>query len=202
MNKVPRFWPNPWNTPKGDPDVGYRNETGSIPANSYIDNYWLNNTTYVVWQVPSTLAEFGPLDRVLYRGVWQSTVLDLEPQFKGAMGPDPSAQGVRAGANMAIKINYTEITTQFRVFSCEYANLFDPALRVLDRVENFQDVTVDFCDPQINDTGSSIILTFRPVAATRYWRVSLTFDILEDYSGAEPPPVEDLPQIALVATSY
>ncbi len=196
------MWPPPWDQPKPDPNVPYQNATNSVPRNSYNDNYWLQRTNYIVWQDPEDFLPtyFGPLDRCVYRGIWQSTILDLQPQYEGNMGPDANAQGVRQGSTMAIQVSYSEINLPFRVLSTEFCNVFDPSARTMVRVENAQDVTVDFFDAQVNALGSTIILTFRPPEAVRYWRVALAFDVLTDFSGDPPPPINELPIISIAAT--
>jgi hypothetical protein len=200
------LWPPAWQMQKPNMELPYENRTGSVPADSYQRAFWASSDCEVVWLDPLAYSEFyGPLDRVVgggFRGLWRSTILDFRPDLRGAMSAPPIATPIRGAGyglaiELAIKVNYSEVTIPFRVFALEYAALTDPTQ--MQRVANVQDVTTDFYDAQVNGDGSTVILTFRPTTSTRYWRTALIFDALTDLGPVDPLT---LPRVSIASTSW
>jgi len=151
---------------------------------------WFGSTSAIIdWTA-------NPQAAVLWRASWSSPIYDLRPDL-GALSDNRNnarlsgvsiwrAAGQNIAAQLFIQISGVQDFRGFQVISQEEAHVSD-VTQILS-VTGQQDVTAEF-----TSRGASSVVTFSPYGdgyPIRYWRVKLTFNILDNQNfpvGATPP---------------
>jgi len=176
---LPTPVPGRWN-----PAGPYRNpgSTNPLPAPANLPSQaWFGARVPIVWQAMP--ADSGSL----FRATWASPVFDLYPQLRGtsedssnqlAAGAIPIWSG--PGALFRFQVTSPETDgldgvnlTGFKVRYREYGHITQ--VTQVQSIEAAQDITAQFTAAQ---ESSVVTLQPRPL---RYYRVTVRFDVLEDF---------------------
>lgn len=189
-----------------DPNQGFRNPTGSVPASSDIRGFWQQSPIGIapLWSDPTVLANilpnipYGELNGVVARAVWGTTVFDLYPQLQGATSQgQPAATWIGSGPNARLSVQIHGLVSVpaslgMQIYTLEASHPTDPNLGGTIQSGRFaavgyrENITAHVFDGQgisiatAGGTGGlgirSAQLQWEPPAGARYWRVWVIFD--------------------------